>query len=112
MIAKKGNRQYQIAPSQVDSYLKQGFDILSNDGKLVKYGMGKTISYSEYQRVLDELNKLKENGVGQVDKKLTIANDKLQAENEDLKLEVEALQNQIEKLKLDLEAAKSVKSKK
>ena len=133
MRAIKGNRQYEVTSAQVDTYLKQGFDILDDNGNIVEHGAGKSVPYSEYQAVLDELNELKVDGVGQVDKELKIANDELESEivelkeknkdlrsknkelqsdNEGLMLENEALKSQLEDLKLELDAATALKPKK
>lgn len=62
MLAKKGNRSYAITEAQKASYLKQGFDIHDDDGKVVAYGVGKTVPYEKYAAVVRELEELK-NGV-------------------------------------------------
>lgn len=59
MKAVKGNKVYTIDESMKTCYLSDGFDIVDDSGKLIAAGKGKTVSYEEYQRVLDELNALK-----------------------------------------------------
>ena len=59
MKAVKGNKVYTIDESMKARYLADGFDVLDDSGKLIAAGKGKTVSYEEYQRVLDELNALK-----------------------------------------------------
>lgn len=59
MKAVKGNKVYTIDEGVKARYQADGFDILDDSGKLIAAGKGKTVSYEEYQRVLDELNALK-----------------------------------------------------
>ena len=59
MKAAKGNKVYTIEENQQKHYQESGFDILGDDGKIVVYGRGKTVPYSQYKMVLDELNALK-----------------------------------------------------
>lgn len=59
MKAVKGNKVYTIDEKMKTRYLSDGFDIVDDSGKLIVAGKGKTVSYEEYQRVLDELNALK-----------------------------------------------------
>ena len=42
MKATKGNKVYTIDQSQQEHYVREGFDILDDNGKLVKRGAGKT----------------------------------------------------------------------
>lgn len=50
MKAVKGNKEYNIDESAKEAYRQQGFDIYEN-GVLVEYGAGKTVSLAEYERV-------------------------------------------------------------
>lgn len=59
MIAEKGNKVYTIDESMKARYEADGFDIKDDSGKLISNGKGKTVSYAEYQKVVDELNALK-----------------------------------------------------
>lgn len=59
MKATKGNKVYTINQSQQEHYVREGFDILDDNGKLVKRGAGKTVSYEKYQTVANENTTLK-----------------------------------------------------
>lgn len=59
MTAEKGNKVYTIDESMKARYEADGFDIKDDSGKVISTGKGKTVSYEEYQRVVDELNALK-----------------------------------------------------
>lgn len=59
MTAEKGNKVYTIDESMKARYEADGFDIKDDSGKLISTGKGKTVSYEEYQKVVDELNALK-----------------------------------------------------
>jgi hypothetical protein len=59
MTATKGNKVYTIDQSQQEHYVKEGFDILDDNGKLVKQGAGKTVPYEKYQTVANENAALK-----------------------------------------------------
>ena len=60
MKAKKNNKAYTIQPSEVNSFKSQGYDIYDDNGKLVAFGAGKTISADKYYEILRENEKLKE----------------------------------------------------
>lgn len=59
MKAVKGNKVYTITEQEKKSYVSRGFDILDDNGNTVAYGSGKTVSYDEYVKVKEELEKLK-----------------------------------------------------
>lgn len=59
MVAEKGNKVYQIDESMKNHYLNEGFDIRNDEGEVIAYGKGKTVSYEQYKAVLDELEQLK-----------------------------------------------------
>ena len=59
MQAVKMNRVYTITEAEVDSFQKQGYDILDDNGKVVAYGAGKTVPFGEYMKVVEELEALK-----------------------------------------------------
>jgi len=59
MTATKENKVYTIDQSQQEHYVKEGFDILDDNGKLVKQGAGKTVPYEKYQTVANENTALK-----------------------------------------------------
>ena len=44
MKAEKGNREYFIDESQKKLYQDRGFDIKNDEGTVIAYGRGKTVS--------------------------------------------------------------------
>lgn len=62
MKATKGNKVYTIDETQKAMYQAQGYDIVDDEGKIIQYGAGKTVSYEEYKTVEEKAAKLeKEN---------------------------------------------------
>lgn len=59
MKATKGNKVYTIDQTQQERYVKEGFDVLDDSGKLVQQGAGKTVPYERYQALADENAALK-----------------------------------------------------
>lgn len=59
MKAKKQNKVYKIDESLKSSYLKDGYDIYSDDGKLLERSPVSKVAYADYKKVLDELEALK-----------------------------------------------------
>lgn len=58
MKAIKANKQYTISESEKASYLAQGFDIRSDDGKLIEQSPSSTVSRRDYDELLDKYNKV------------------------------------------------------
>lgn len=56
--AIKGNREYKVDETSAESYVKEGFDIYE-DGKKIKSGKGKTVSWDEYDKLKKELEEIK-----------------------------------------------------
>lgn len=56
--AVKGNKAYKIDESMKQSYLEDGYDIYK-DGKLLNRTPKTTVSYTEYEKVLAENEKIK-----------------------------------------------------
>ena len=54
MKASKGNKVYTIDITQKDYYIAQGYDISDEEGNVIEYGAGKSVSYKEHK----ELNSL------------------------------------------------------
>lgn len=55
MKAKKENKSYRISNEmEKQRYLKEGFDIYDDNGKLLEYSPLKKIAYSEYVKVKEE----------------------------------------------------------
>lgn len=62
MKATMGNKVYTIDETQKTMYQAQGYDIVDDDGKVIQYGAGKTVSYEEYKALEEKTLKLeKEN---------------------------------------------------
>ncbi|EEC58166.1 hypothetical protein NQ488_04825 [[Bacteroides] pectinophilus] len=60
MKAKKENKIYKIVTEEEKNrYLKEGFDIYDDSGKLLEYSPAKKIAYSEYAKLLKENEELK-----------------------------------------------------
>lgn len=53
MKAVKANKQYTITENEKKSYLAQGFDIIDDDGT-IEHSPQATVSYSEYEKLLNE----------------------------------------------------------
>lgn len=56
MIARKENKEYTINEHQKATYLKDGYDIYDEKGKVVEYSPKKTITYNEHVKIVAELN--------------------------------------------------------
>lgn len=62
MKATRGNKVYTIDETQKAMYQAQGYDIVDDDGKVIQYGAGKTVSYQKYKALEEKASKLeKEN---------------------------------------------------
>ena len=60
MRAEKGNKVYSITEEEKERYQNDGFDIFSDDGEIIVYGIGKNIPYEEYAALKKENEALKE----------------------------------------------------
>lgn len=62
MKATKGNKVYTIDEAQKAMYQAQGYDIVDDEGEVLQYGAGKTVSFEEYKTLEEKALKLeKEN---------------------------------------------------
>lgn len=78
--AVKGNREIAVKNEVEEKALvKQGYDIVDGEGKLLTAGRGKTVPYEQYEAVKTENNTLK------------AENDKLKAKNKKLDEELKEL---------------------
>lgn len=59
MEAIKANMVYTISEQEVESFRKQGYDIYDDKGKVVAYGVGKTVPYEQYAELLEKYEALK-----------------------------------------------------
>lgn len=80
MKATKGNKVYTIDETQKAMYQAQGYDIIDDEGKVLVYGAGKTVSFEEYKALEEKVGKLEEDN-----KKLEEENKSLKKENKELK---------------------------
>ena len=56
----KNNKVLNIEDTRLESYLLQGYDQIDKDGNVVKKATGgRTVSLQEYNKLSEELNKLK-----------------------------------------------------
>lgn len=59
MYAVKGNREYKVTDeNQKNKLLAEGYDIYDK-GKIVAHAKGKTVDYTKYEAVVNELETLK-----------------------------------------------------
>lgn len=75
MKAKKDNKVYEVDKITKNRYVKDGYDIYDDEGKLIESAKNKTVPYEEYEKIkkkLEELKKkaLKEPTVAEIKDKL------------------------------------------
>lgn len=58
MFAQKGNKVVQVDETTKARYLNDGFNIIEN-GKIIEYGRGATVSLNEHMKVVEENEMLK-----------------------------------------------------
>lgn len=59
MIAVKGNIEYTITDAEKNAYIRNGFDILDEEGKKIADGEHKTVSYEQFKRLKEKYEALK-----------------------------------------------------
>ncbi len=106
MKAKKENKVYDINETQKGAYLKEGYDIYDNNGKVIEYSPKKVITYNEHVKEIEALKAKNDNSelTAKV-AELTKANEELTKNNSELTAKVAELTKTIEKLTKDLEKA-------
>lgn len=60
MTAEKGNKVYTIDESMKDRYQADGYDIKDDEGSVIAHGKGKTVSYDDYIKAVQEIGRLQE----------------------------------------------------
>lgn len=95
MKAIKANKEYRITEANKQAYLNDGYDIIDDEGKIIEYSPKKTIKYSEYQKVVKELEELKANTSNS---ELTKQVEDLTKANGELTKQVKDLTKQLEKV--------------
>ena len=58
MKAIKENREYTITPDVKQSFIKEGYDIIDDDGNITDYGAGKTVPFQRYIDLVEKYTKL------------------------------------------------------
>lgn len=59
MKAKKDNKVYEVDKTTKNRYVKDGYDIYDDEGKLIESAKNKTVPYEEYEKIKKELEELK-----------------------------------------------------
>lgn len=60
MVAIKENRQYTINETDVQSFAKEGYDVYDDNGNIIAYGVGKSVPYEKYMRLMEQVEALQE----------------------------------------------------
>ena len=60
MVAIKENRQYTIHETDVQSFAKEGYDVYDDNGNIIAYGVGKSVPYEKYMRLMEQVEALQE----------------------------------------------------
>ncbi len=60
MLAIKENRQYTITEVDVQSFTNDGYDVYDDNGNLVAYGVGKTVPFEQYAKLMEQNEKLQD----------------------------------------------------
>lgn len=60
MVAIKENRQYTINDTDVQRYANEGYDVYDDTGNIIAYGVGKTVPYEKYMKLMSQVEALQE----------------------------------------------------
>lgn len=60
MKAVRENKEYTITEELKQYYKDSGFDIYDDEGNVIEYGRGKTVSMEEHLKALDRIVELEE----------------------------------------------------
>ena len=60
MRAVKENRQYTINDTDVQTFANDGYDVYDDNGNIVAYGVGKTVPYEKYMKLMEQVEKLQD----------------------------------------------------
>lgn len=97
MMAKmrKANRIIEVKDSQVDGYLKRGYDEIDKKGKVVTHATGgKTVPLADYNKVLKELENVKgDSNTKELESEVAA----LKEENKEYEKEIERLEGILKK---------------
>ena len=64
MKAIKENRVYTISDAEMSSFQKEGYDIYSDSGEVIAYGLGKSVPYEKYAKLMGQVESLQEEIIG------------------------------------------------
>lgn len=59
MKAKKANKVYTVNEVSKEAYLREGYDIYDDNGKLLKRSPVSTVAYAEYEKLEKQVEALK-----------------------------------------------------
>lgn len=105
MKAIRANKEYTVTEVNKQYYLNEGYDITDDNGKIIEHSPKKMIKYSEYQKVLEELEKAKADSNSSANSELAKQVEDLTKTNTDLMNANSELTKQVEKLTKQLEKA-------
>lgn len=60
MVAIKENREYTITEADVQSFANDGYDVFDDNGNLVAYGVGKSVPFEKYMKLMAQVENLQE----------------------------------------------------
>lgn len=91
---RKRNKVLNIPAGRLTSYLNQGYDQISEDGEIIEKATGGgTVSVAEYNKVVSELEELKQSGTEELKQEINV----LKKENASLKGQITKLKKEGEK---------------
>ncbi len=59
MKAVKENKVFSVTDVDVEAFRKEGYDIYDDDGKVIAYGVGKTVPIEKYVALQNQVEELK-----------------------------------------------------
>ena len=61
MKAIKDNKEYTVTNESKQHYIDTGFDIVDDNGDIIEYGRGKTVSLEDHNKALERIKELEVN---------------------------------------------------
>lgn len=58
MKAIKDNKEYTVTNESKQHYIDTGFDIVDDNGDIIEYGRGKTVSLEDHNKALERIKEL------------------------------------------------------
>jgi len=56
--AIKDNKEYTVTNESKQHYIDTGFDIVDDNGDIIEYGRGKTVSLEDHNKALERIKEL------------------------------------------------------